>query len=174
MRKLVLEHLHLGQAGITPQTGAFLAEAAATSLYLSGHQSLVQLRLKSKSIEIFVVEWNQPINAQILKGWNDVEEATEFGAMGIAVLLINEVVGLEVAGRARKGDFSDYYLGDVNTRQVVAELEVSGIFTENKNNRMNMRVRAKEKQVSKNTKRSYPVYIVVVEFSKPKAKMVIK
>ena len=54
-----------------------------------------------------------------------------------------------------------------------AKLEVSGIWNEKLGNTINMRVSMKEKQVAKGMI-DLPIYIVVVEFGKPKAKFIQK
>jgi hypothetical protein len=53
-----------------------------------------------------------------------------------------------------------------------AHLEVSGIFAESLTNTVNMRISAKTKGLEKRVMPSLPVFIAIIEFSIPKAKIV--
>ena len=56
--------------------------------------------------------------------------------------------------------------------QAEALLEVSGILTETKNNRLSSRVGIKRKQVELTPFKHLPAYMIVVEFSVPKGKII--
>lgn len=98
----------------------------------------------------------------------------EYAAVGIALPLILQLTNYIDVQRARKGGGVDFWLGrkDENGFSVLeASLEISGILKENQGNTVNARVQQKKLQVQQSAHKNLPVYIVVVEFSKPKAKM---
>ncbi|ETW93058.1 MAG: hypothetical protein ETSY2_52085 [Candidatus Entotheonella gemina] len=111
----------------------------------------------------------------MLDAWADEQEATEYGACGIAILIILALTDYTVIRRSRKGTGIDYWLGYQDTDypfQDAARLEVSGI--RRGNDRV---VAARVSQKIRQTKPSdeaLPAYIVVVEFSRPYARMVKK
>jgi hypothetical protein len=111
--------------------------------------------------------------------WNDKEEATEFGACAIAILVILDLTDYTVISRAAKGGGFDYWLGkeendeELPSYQNKARLEVSGILRGNDSD-IQSRVRKKLKQVEPSDDTTLPAYIVVVEFSKPLSLVVKK
>jgi hypothetical protein len=66
---------------------------------------------------------------QTTRSWNDLEEATEYAAYGMAILLMNDLTNSIVVEKSRKGTGFDYWLGDPNDPlfQKKKRLEVSGI-----------------------------------------------
>lgn len=93
---------------------------------------------------------------------------TEYGATGIAVLLIIEMTEFTVIKRARKGEGVDYWLGHKSDKPPFrnkARLEISGIL---EGNESKIKARLKQKlEQTKLTKSKLPTYIVIVEFSRP-------
>jgi hypothetical protein len=101
--------------------------------------------------------------------------ATEYGAYGIAILLIEQLTGYTVIEQANIGSGIDYWLGhgvgDLNQPfRRAARLEVSGIRRGNIR-RIEARVKQKSKQTELSADR-LPAFIVVVEFGKPRAEVV--
>lgn len=96
-----------------------------------------------------------------------MEEATEYGAVGIAILLLLRHTEHAVLKRARKGTGFDYWLGsaDEHPFQHKARLEVSGLL-KGSASKLRARVRQKVEQ-TKLSARPLPAYIVVVEFGTP-------
>ncbi len=181
MRRLNLDILKNGIPVISEKTGAFLAEAAAICLTLSGYESGVLLQVEGVINETFEVKWSDKITDSILNSWNDPKEATEFGATALALLLLLEKTNYTYFIRAFQGAGIDYWLGTgtyTGEQMPIAarkgRLEISGILKATKGNTINMRVAQKEKQSKKTDDTNLPVYIVVVEFSQPKAKIVKK
>ena len=98
----------------------------------------------------------------------------EYAAVGIALPLILQATGYSDVQRARKGSSVDFWLGKKDEYAfpiLEALLEVSGILKENPGNTMNARVNQKRQQAMRSPYRNLPVYVIVVEFSKPKAKL---
>ena len=129
-----------------------------------------QLRVSGCANNIYRLEW-PPITDQSRRTWNDLQEATEYGAMGIAVLLAKRETGHAVLQRSRKGTGFDYWMGDesIEPFQNKARLEISGILNGG-DDEVRKRVRQKLKQASRSNG-SLPAYVIVVEFGKPLAQI---
>lgn len=173
MRKLRIDDLTKGQPGISPPAGAFLAEAAAFCMVENGHQLGVTLKLEGDFKEQFRVSWTHIISDLHRRTWADTEEVTEYGAMGIAVLLTLQLTNYKILARLKKGQRTDYLLGDpTNINHPSAKLEVSGIWTEKPGNTINIRIGRKKKRINELQNRSFPIYIAVIEFNSPKSKFI--
>jgi hypothetical protein len=168
---LNLDDLREGLPGITPEFGASTAQAASVCLEGQGHSKGVELRI-SRS-QVFAVHWT-PATEQARRCWRDENEATQFGACGIAFLLTLSLTGFTVIERSRTGTGFDYWLGtDDELFQRKARLEISGILNGNKNT-INLRVKQKLRQTDVSDNTRLPAYICVVEFGAPSAKVVEK
>jgi hypothetical protein len=103
-----------------------------------------------------------------------MQESTEWGAYGIAALLVQAVTDLHIVARARKGTKFDFWLcarkatGDLF--QNASRLEVSGILNGD-SAAVSARVKQKVVQVAKGAS-SLPACVVVVEFGGPRSIMV--
>ena len=179
MSRIDLDKLKTGIPVISKKIGAFLAEAAAICLHLNGYKSGVKLKVQGEIEEILTIEWNDKITDDVLNSWNDAKEATEFGATALAILLLLEYTDFTYVTRAYQGTGIDYWLGTGEyTKEMLpisnrkGRLEISGILKESKSNTVNMRINQKKKQSKKTDNTKLPVYVVVVEFSQPKAKIV--
>ena len=167
-QQLFLDELENGLHGISKAWGEFLGEASAYCLTLKNHTSGVEMSVKGNIEKVSQVFWSNEINKQTLRAWNDTQELTEYGATGIAVLLIQEMTEFTVLRRAIKGEGVDYWLGyktDKEPFQDVARLEISGILEGN-----DSKIKARLKQKSEQTnpaKSKLPTYIIIVEFSEP-------
>ncbi len=167
-QKLLLNELENGFPGMSKAWGKFLCEASSHCLSLKNHASGAEMQVKGDSETVFQVFWNNQITEQTRQAWNDTQELTEYGAMGIAVLLIREMTEFIVIRRAVKGEGVDYWLGyktDKEPFQDVARLEISGILEGNES-KIKARLKQKKKQTYP-TDDDCPAFIVIVEFSKP-------
>lgn len=168
---LYLNTLQPGLLGLTPTWGKFLCEASTCCFEFHQHPSGVELKVKGVADKAFKVYWESELTDQACNAWNDPQELTEFGATGIAILLILELTGYTVIRRARKGSGIDYWLGHKNSEppfQDTARLEISGIL-HGDNNAVKARVKQKKKQTEASDNTSIPVFIAVVEFSEPQS-----
>ena len=167
-RKLLLNELEDGLPGISKAWGKLLGEAGSNCLDLKNHASGVEMQIKGDFEEVLQIFWTDEITEQTRKSWNDTQELTEYGATGIAILLILKMTEFTVTRRAVKGERVDFWLGyktDKEPFQDAAQLEVSGIL---EGNESKIKSRLKEKKAQAYpTDENFPVYIVVVEFSKP-------
>lgn len=177
--KLHLDTLKGGISGISRTYGAFLAEAIAVCLTSAGHESSVKLKVEGDFEAEFELEWHEEIGAAELSSWRDLKEATEYAAMGLAVLLISALTIYGAFQRNEQGEDADFTMQEVNNPNIAlqnslqkAHLEVSGIFAESLTNTLNMRISTKTKGLEKRLMPSLPVFIAVIEFSIPKAKII--
>ncbi len=174
MDQLDLTELGSGNIpAITPAIGSLLAEAAAVCLERQGHPQGVHLIVLGMTSSELALKW-MLIDDRSSDAWNDLQEATEFGAVGIAILLAKYIVGFEVIQRSRRGTGIDYWLGDDTvwpyTRK--ARLEVSGILTGSAStirNRVISKLRQTER--SDHSHQGLPAYVIVIEFGTPLAEI---
>ena len=174
-RTLSLSVLDEGTPGITPAFGASLAEAASVCLEDQKHAPGTPLRVDGGFRDTFSLFWN-PATDQMRRCWADPEVATEHGAYAVATLLFASLTELTVTARSRKGTGFDYWLGPKSNRGLLfqnkARLEVSGI-RNGTDSAVEARVRQKLEQ-TKPTDTLLPAYVVVVEFSAPRSKVIEK
>lgn len=165
---LPLTTLAAGSSGITAAWGASLAEAASVCLEAQGHASPKDMEVKGAIEQMCAVSWS-PIDDQTRRCWNDLAEAVEHGAYGIAALLVAHHTPYEVVERSRKGTGFDYWLGQKGGDDVLfqhtARLEVSGIMRGD-SSAISSRVKRKLKQ-TESSDGSLPAYVMVVEYGTP-------
>jgi len=147
-----------------------LSEAGSVCLYTNNHECPVDLHLDGEFDMIFDLHW-QHVTQEALSSHNDPEVAVEFGAYGVAILLIPKITDYTVIERSKKGTGFDYWLRmkDDKLFQSKARLEVSGIMTGDEKT-LNTRCKDKLKQCAK-TNEHLPGYIVVVEFGTPRVRI---
>lgn len=172
-KSIHLNTLREGAPGLTSAVGSSLAEAAAVSLEDQKHASGVAMRVTGDASETFAVEWD-PATDQMRRTWADEQVASEHGAYGCAMLVIEQLTGLQVVQRSRKGTGFDWWLGTRHGPKLFQEkarLEVSGIRKGGESD-----VAARTSQKVKQTKQSdatrLPAWAVVVEFSEPQTRAV--
>jgi hypothetical protein len=157
--------------------GATCADAAAICLDDQGHPQCVALQIDGvQSCEI-ELQWNA-IDDTMRRFNADQEVATEYGAYGIAALIMPRLTNLTIIERSIKGKgFGfDFWLGSMDDLDILfqrkARLEVSGIRKGSKTI-MQSRVNMKLKQISPSDTVA-PGYVAVVEFGTPRARVVEK
>jgi hypothetical protein len=160
---------------LSPATGQYLAEAAAVCLNSQGHSSGVEMRVMGDFSERYRLMWGM-VDDQMIRSHSDEHAAVEYGAYGIAILLVDELTDLTVVQRSRRGTGFDYWLGRKNEPialfQGSARLEVSGIMRGGQAN-INRRVKEKIEQTAVSDG-VIPAYVIVVEFGTPCSKVVKK
>jgi hypothetical protein len=170
---LDLALLERGLPGVSSTWGGFLAEASAVCLEHHDHPRGVQLRVRGLFKTSIPVHWSTTVTEQVLASWGDEQELVEYGACGVAILVILKFAAHKVIRRARKGTHVDYWLADANSTlpfQEAARLEISGILDGSDAN-VARRVREKTNQVNQ-TVSALSAYVVVVEFSTPQSHVV--
>lgn len=168
---LDLNELGNGLPAITPSFGKVLAEVAGVCLESQGHTQFTAIVVRGYIDDEFRLSWPQ-VTEQTRRTWNDPEEATEYGATAIAVLLSRRELGYLAIERSPKGTGIDYWLGeesDALSFECKARLEISGIRV-GSSTQVRARVRQKLQQTSPSDG-PLPVFVVVVEFSIPTAEV---
>ena len=174
MWDLDLRDLAAGIGNLTAEFGAALAQAGAVSFETQDHASGAELALDGDYVTSLTCLW-KPCDDKARRCWNDREMATEFGAEGIAILLVHRYCRFQVVERSWKGTGFDYWLGDEDSMpfQSKARLEVSGIGSGTRAD-VQRRVRIKTRQTDPSDSTGLPAYVVVVEFGSPTCTFVKK
>lgn len=176
--KINTQTLHLsllseGGPGVTCAFGESLAQAAAVCLETQAHSPGTALSIDGDFEGAVSLLWNRVTN-QMRRTLADIQEATELGACGVAILLIESLTSLRVMERACKGTGFDYWLGTEDSSGALFQgkkrLEVSGIL---RGDEARLRARVKEKLRQTDQSASVlPAVVVVVEFSTPRSRLV--
>ena len=127
----------------------------------------------------YTLTWGPTPNpGQANRSWADTQEATEYGATALAVLLARAETGHTVVQRSRKGTGIDYWMGEENDGppfQHKARLEISGILHAlGDQGAVRRAVAARVSQKVQQVQRSGTLpaaHVVVVEFGTPLAEM---
>ena len=116
-------------SGLTARKGASMAEAAAYCLNRQGHSSGVSMGVNGTWPTSILLNWNIPINADTRATYDDIQDSTEEGACGIAIITVLALTRFTKVTRSRKGTQCYYWLGDDSSQlfQGTVKLEVSGI-----------------------------------------------
>lgn len=169
-----LSSLGEGMPGLTAACGITLAEAAAICLENRAHKVGVKLRLDGLKSDAFQLEWSS-VDEQQRRCYNDLQEATERGACGVAILVVKELTGKVVIERSKKGPGFDYWLGETDDDLLFdgkARLEVSGLLSAS-SGEIATRVKQKKQQI-KPSDHLAPGYVAIVEFGEPTAQVEVK
>jgi hypothetical protein len=171
MLKIDLSQLSFGIMGLTPEFGNFLLQACAVCLEHVGHADGVTGKLTEAQDDDLIFNWSMIIDEQVKRNWADMQETTEYGATGIAILLAKDFSEHNCVERASKGGGFDYWIGaedDFGIFQRKDKLEISGILVEQEGNSLQSRLKQKEKQILKDTSNGTRSHVCVTEFSSPK------
>jgi len=180
METLDLERIRDGFPGLTPKIGEYQLESCVVCLERQNHQSGVQLKLSGDIETELVLQWTLTVTKQMERAWSNQKEATESGAICIAVLLIEKFTEYTILEKAGEGTGIDYWLGrkdrtltDCDLFHRDARLEISGIF-EGNSTEIATRFRMKLLQTNQSDDSQRPVFVCVVEFGHPQARLGVK
>lgn len=168
---LNLETLRTGILGLTPEACAFYLQACTVCLVHSNHINGVNAILSETYSDDIQLNWTSIVDKATIKSWGDMQEATEYGATAIAILLAKELTEYTCIERSSKGTGFDYWLGeedDIELFQRKARLEISGILREATTNTLEQRVKIKEEQTNITAHTNMKAHICITEFSNPK------
>lgn len=180
MNKIYLETL-TKLVSLPSGKAAMYLEACVWCMDHNNHANGVSLDLaferKNYTYQIFWAENNIDINK--IRAHYNIDDALPFGAEAIAFFICISNTNYNSINRAIRKTGIDYWLGYKDTNpnlpfQNAGRLEISGILTESEANTVEKRIKEKIKQTIQSDKTSLPVYIVVVAFDRPYAKMVVK
>lgn len=153
------------------QYGEILAEAASVCLDSQGHPSGVTMDVVGVRKAQYSISYS-PVPESVARSWADIPYAVEHGAYGITALLIQELTGLTILERSRKGTGFDLWLGLASDKSSLfdkkARLEVSGILNEDHSNSIQSRVNRKLRQIALSGNQATH-YVSVVEFGHPRS-----
>ena len=178
MQTLNISELNNGLPTITSAYGQEMAEAAAFCLIKSSHQSsnciLTCIKTLKNDTEDFQLFWDD-LDPRVESTYGDLDEATEYGAMGIAILLSIKLTEYSTVERSMKETGIDFWIGDKDGEmfQEKARLEVSGIFQGN-DSQFKSRIKQKFKQTNISDNSGFDCFVSVIEFSKPIASFLSK
>ncbi|MEN0051361.1 MAG: hypothetical protein AAF806_30125 [Bacteroidota bacterium] len=152
-----------------------MTEAATVCLESQGHRSSTLLNIEGTLSEQFSLSW-EDIGLKVRRSWNNLNEAVEDAAYGLAVLAIWELTDYQVAKQSFKGSGFDYWLGEKNFEDKPflekAKLEVSGILN-GTTAQINQRLKEKIEQTKRSSNLKLPTFVFIVEFSNPTIKIYI-
>ena len=176
--KMIILNLNtIGQdiEGVSQAFGLYMAESAAVCFHSQGHKNGVILPISDgNELENGQVEWVNDINNSVLASHFDEKRTTDFGAMGVAVLLACRLTDYTIFRTSKTNNGYDFKLrkkdGDGNFMK--AKLEISGIRKETPQNTIKSRLSIKKKQILKRAKKNATCYVSIIEFSKPEAKFI--
>jgi hypothetical protein len=171
---LSFDALKNGQLGISAVYGSFLAEAASHCLRCNNHLNPVLLYVTGDVCRPGSLKWSD-VTDEDEGTWADLQEATEYGAYGVAIIIALPLTETPHVERSAKGTGVDYWVGEgTDPRgifQRTARLEVSGIL---KGDKTKIAARLKEKlaQTRRSDKAGLPAYVIVVDFGVPEARFI--
>ena len=177
---LALESLGSGIPTLTQSKASMLKEACIWCLTKCKHLNGVQITCEvCDDSAHYNIKWENDIDMDgILRAYN-LDDAVEYGAEAIALLLIREKTSFTAIRRAVRPSGIDYWLGyksekpDSLFSMADARLEISGILVERGSNTIKNRIKLKLKQTEASD-HIFPVFISVIEFGYPKAETVRK
>jgi hypothetical protein len=146
-----------------------------------GHPNGVELDLQLDNKKYtYPVYWAEDsLDLERIRVHYNIDDALPFGTEAIAFFISLTHTNYDSLQRSIKKTGIDYWLGYKNADpnlpfQNAGRLEISGILKENEKNTVEKRIKEKLKQTSQSDNTTLPVYIVVVTFDRPYAKMVQK
>lgn len=156
---------------ISKSVGAFIAEAGGVCLEHNGHTRGHTLSVRGYRNNQYSLSWPL-ITSQSFAAWNDLEQATEYGAVAVAVLVAKAEIGYEILRQSRKGTGFDYWIGSASEEGFVdkAGLEISGIL-KGDDRTIRARVREKLNQTDQSDQSQLEMYVIVIEFGRPLAEV---
>ncbi len=169
MKQLDLKILEDGYStGLSVRCGGFLAEGASICLEHHAHPQQVSLPVEGMITKSFLLS-RLKVDQLSKNSFADLQEALEYGAMGVAVTLIHDQMGYTVI-RSWKGTGFDFWAGEKKDDYLFEnklKVEVSGIL-KGTDAQIKKRLEEKLQQTTRSASLGLPACAVIVEFSNPK------
>ncbi|MCB1033500.1 MAG: hypothetical protein KDD47_06665 [Acidobacteria bacterium] len=174
---MTLSGLRSGHPGISEAFGAALAEAAVVCLESQGHRTGKRISATGTFQRAFILAW-EILQEEAQRSWADSEVATEFGAYGVAALVVKALTGQVVLERSRKGTGFDFWLGPPTAQtplfQGKSRLEISGI-RKGTERQIQARVASKLRQTERSDATlTLRAIVAVVEFGAPRTEVRVR
>ena len=90
-------------------------------------------------------------------------------SMCLALSIAAQLTDFKYVETSKIGEGIDFWLSKTDESNFFARLEVSGIRKETKDNAIKKRLKIKLTQTNQSDKTNLPVYVSIIEFSKPQA-----
>lgn len=169
MKSLDLKLLEDGvTTGLSSRYGGFLAEGASVCLDFHQHPRNVRFLVDGDINERYELT-RLDVTESAKDSFGDLDEAVEFGAMGLAIAIVNDQIGF-VVKRSWKGTRFDFWAGDRVSKSRFRnrlKIEISGDLS-GTDSELSSRLSRKLKQVQSG-RTKLPSCAIVVEFSNPKS-----
>lgn len=179
MNTLNLDDLRTNITGISETWISCYIEAAKVALIKNGHKSGIPIKVIGDFEDVFLVEWLDDLSQETIDSWKNDHDIAEFGAIAIALLLIQRFTDFDALEISNIGTGIDFWLGRklpstyaIQKRE--ARLEISGIFSETSSNSISKRTWQKLKQLKKSDHTKLLGYVIITAFDSPKSKFVKK
>ena len=157
-----------GNSGLLDSLAGYMGACAAVCLDKAQHQSGVPMPVEGDYSAVFRLSW-EPLTEKHHRTCADIQEATEYGAYGVALLVVRETTGKTVLERSAKGPGFDFWIGDEEHAELpfhgLTRLVVSGILSGDSKD-VKSRAQMKKTQVSPSDDQG-PAFIAIVEFGRP-------
>jgi len=91
-----------GNSGLLDSLAGYMGACAAVCLDKGQHKPGVSLVVEGDYNEVFILNWQQ-LTEKHYRTCADLQEATEYGAYGLAILVVRETTGKAILERSAKG-----------------------------------------------------------------------
>ncbi len=155
--------------GLSPRNGGYMHGAASVCLDHCKHALISSFHVRGYINQ----EYNLvrcAITDADRKSFGDLEEATEYGAMGVAIAIIHDQTQWQVK-RAWKGTYFDFWVGNSNGAVLFQEylkLEISGDL-KGTDAEVEARLKIKTDQIRRSAQPALLSCVIIVEFGTPKS-----
>ena len=155
---------------------AYMCDCLVACLAEENHQTGLILKVETEDKKYnFRIEWTTKVTPHLIGATQDKERTTEWAAMGIALLLVQELTEYPYICTSHKKTGIDFFLSkNANEMARDARLEISGIRKESPTNTLKRRLVLKKRQTEPSDAPNKPVFISITEFSEPKSLFVKK
>jgi hypothetical protein len=138
------------------------------------HEGTKFILIEDNKVKYATLVWDEVVNDQLERTYAEQTTATNFGAVGISILVAFNLTDYTIVRQSVIGTGIDYWLGkkDDLLFQDAARLEISGIF--NNPSELDIRFNKKIRQTNSSDNTNLPAYVSVIEFSTPIAKFGLK
>ena len=173
METLDLERIRDGFPGITPRVGEYLLEACLVCLEKQGHKTGTVLHVYGDWAIDVELRWSTAVDDQMRRAWSNQNEMTEYAAVCLVALLVNQLTPYIVLARAGIDTGIDYWLTSKSMPKIDepnGRLEILGIFS-GVTAQMAKRFQMKLIQSDQFDATNLPAIIGIAEFSKPQTRL---
>lgn len=170
MKKIDLERIRDCTPALSKSWSEQRFEAVIFCLNHNSHQSGIKCRNTSGDSD-YELNWDTEVNDIIKRTHNDIQDATEIGAEGMAAIFANELTPYQIILRSAKKTGIDYWLGNRNDGKLLfqksARLEISGLI-KGSDAEFRRRIKKKKDQTKQSVNTKLPAYVAITDFGEPR------